>query len=192
MKIGLLRHGRTAWNDAGRLQGRTDIPITDAERSRLSGLALPDEWKTADLLASPLHRAAETARIVSGTEPATDTRLLEMNLGEWEGCRSADLLDDPSSGFRHVEDWGWAYHPPDGETLTEMRDRVQAVLDGLSRDTVIVSHIIVMRIVLAIAHDWHFDSPAPFTIKRNRIYGVERQQDGTLIPMGEPIRLVAR
>ena len=37
-RLALLRHGHTAWNRAGRLQGRTDIPLDDAARTLLAGL----------------------------------------------------------------------------------------------------------------------------------------------------------
>ena len=32
MKLYMLRHGRTLWNEAGKLQGRTDIPLSDDGR----------------------------------------------------------------------------------------------------------------------------------------------------------------
>ena len=32
MKLYLLRHGRTLWNEEGRLQGRTDVPLSDEGR----------------------------------------------------------------------------------------------------------------------------------------------------------------
>ena len=37
MKLYLLRHGRTLWNEEGRLQGRTDVPLSD--EGRCSALA---------------------------------------------------------------------------------------------------------------------------------------------------------
>ena len=191
MKIALLRHGRTEWNEAGRLQGRTDIPISDAERASLSALCLPADWQHADILSSPLNRARETAEIIAEKPVSTDSALIELNLGAWEGKRGIDLLDDPASGYRHVEEWGWDGRPPGGETPRELLARITTVLSRLTRDTLIVCHINIMRVLLATAHDWHFDSPMPFKIKRNRFYVLSRDGDGWQL-QGEPIRLVAR
>lgn len=191
MKIGLLRHGRTDWNDAGRLQGRTDIPLSMAERENLSALTLPPDWQGVDVLSSPLSRAHETAKLVTGRDVPTDPALIELNLGDWEGKRGADLLADPASGYHHVEEWGWDGRPPGGETPRELLERVATVLARLTRDTLIVCHINIMRVLLATAHGWNFDSPMPFRIKRNRFYVLTRDGKGWQ-SQGEPIRLVAR
>lgn len=191
MRIALLRHGRTDWNAAGRLQGRTDIPLSDDERAHLASLALPPGWRDADILSSPLSRARETAEILAQGPVATDAALVEMTLGAWEGKRGADLLADPASGYRPVEEWGWDGRPPGGETPRDLLARVGPVLDGLSRDTVIVCHINIMRVLLATAHDWHFDGPMPFRIKRDRLYVLHRTGDGWR-GEGEPVRLAGR
>lgn len=191
MKIGLLRHGRTEWNEAGRLQGRTDIPISDAERTRLSTVSLPPEWQGAAILSSPLSRARETADIIAEGPITTDDALIELDLGAWEGKRGVDLLGDPSSGYRHVEEWGWDGRPPGGETPRELLARVDPLLSGLTEDTVIVSHINIMRVILAKAHDWHFDGPMPFRIKRNRLYILHREGN-IWRAEPEPVRLVSR
>jgi len=191
MRIALLRHGRTDWNDAGRLQGRSDIPLSDTERERLGGLALPPEWAEADILSSPLKRARETADILAEKPVREDSALIELNLGDWEGKRGVDLLADPASGYRHVEEWGWDGRPPNGETPREVLARIGPVLAGVERDTVIVSHINIMRVLLAKAYDWHFDGEMPFRIKRNRLYVLRRDGDGWALE-GEPVRLIAR
>jgi len=152
MRIGLLRHGRTDWNRAGLLQGQTDRPLESGEPERLGELALPPEWSDTALLSSPLMRARETARTLSGKTPPTDPRLIEMNFGDWEGKSGHDLRADPRSGFRDVEYWGWDYRPPNGESPREVLDRVSTVIDQIKEPTLIVCHMIVMRVVLAKAY----------------------------------------
>ncbi len=191
MRVGLLRHGKTDWNRLGILQGRTDRPLEPGEPDRLATLALPPPWDSADLLASPLSRARETARIVSGKTPTTDPRLTEMNFGTFEGQSSAALSADPSSGFRDVENWGWDYRPPGAESPREVWTRVSAALEALERDTLIVCHLVVMRVTLAVAHGWNFDGPMPFRVKRDRIYGLTIE-DERLTADAEPVRLVQR
>ena len=65
-RLALLRHGHTHWNRAGRIQGRSDIPLDDDARAELTGYELPAPWNKAALWSSPLQRASETARLVAG------------------------------------------------------------------------------------------------------------------------------
>ncbi|KIC41154.1 phosphoglycerate mutase [Ruegeria sp. ANG-R] len=188
-RLALLRHGHTDWNRAGRIQGRSDIPLDADARAELAGYRLPPPWDAATIWSSPLSRAAETARLVSGETPETSDALTEMNWGEWEGQRGAELIEIPDSGYRHIEDWGWEYRPPCGESPAELWARIAPWLNGLKGDTVAVCHIGIMRVILAKAWGWNFAGPAPFKIKRNRLYVLE------LDPMRaepEPVRLLAR
>ncbi|KAA0573185.1 histidine phosphatase family protein [Azospirillum sp. Sh1] len=125
IRIAFLRHGITAWNREGRIQGRTDIPLDQEGRDRLARLTLPEDWRDATLHASPLSRAVETARILGNDRPIhTDPRLIEMDWGAWEGRRGHDLRADPASGYRDLEHWGWDFRPPGGESPADVRDRL--------------------------------------------------------------------
>lgn len=189
IRLALLRHGHTPWNRAGRIQGRSDIALDAEARAGLATLRLPDPWDRATLWSSPLSRAAETARLVGQRAPRTAEALTEMHWGDWEGARGADLLDAPDSGFRHIEAWGWDYRPPGGESPREVAARLRPWLDGLEGDAVAVCHIGIMRALLALAHGWEFDGPAPFRIKRNRLFIVELAE-GRLTPLPDPVCLV--
>ncbi len=189
IRLALLRHGHTQWNRAGRIQGRSDIPLDDRARADLAGFCLPAPWDRAALWSSPLERAVQTARIVAGHAPMIAPELTEMNWGDWEGRRGVDLMGDPDSGFRHVEDWGWEYHPPQGESPADLWARLHPWLARLSGDAVAVCHMGIMRVLLARAHGWDFDGPAPFRIKRNRLFILHLDGD-TLGAEPEPLRLV--
>ncbi len=191
IRLALLRHGHTPWNRAGRIQGRSDIALDPEARAVLAGLRLPPDWDTADLWSSPLARADETARLVSDRAPKHADQLIEMNWGDWEGLRGEDLAAQTDSGFRHIEDWGWDYRPPGGESPQDVWVRLQDWLSLLSEDSVAVCHIGIMRVLLARAHGWHFSGPAPFRIKRNRLFVVEID-DGKLTPWPDPVRLIPR
>lgn len=169
-KIALLRHGHTAWNREGRLQGRTDIPLDDEARAQLSEFRLPGAWTDATLVSSPLARARETAAIVAGRDPIAVPALTEMNWGDWEGQFGRELRADPTSGYQDMEHWGWSMRPPNGEALDELRDRVVPWALALSNDTIAVCHIGVMRVLLAAATGWDFIGDAPFAVKRNRLF----------------------
>jgi len=188
-RLALLRHGHTAWNRAGRIQGRSDIPLDDEARAQLSGLRLPPPWDKAELWSSPLSRATETAQLVAGRAPRTDPALTEMDWGDWEGQRGLDLIADPESGYRHIEDWGWDYRPPGGESPAELWARLEPWLAGLQTDAIAVCHIGIMRVILARTWGWEFAGPAPFRIKRNRLYLVDLDR---MQPEPEPVRLTPR
>lgn len=170
IRLALLRHGHTSWNRAGRLQGRSDIPLDDAARADLAGSRLPAAWSQADLVSSPLKRAVETAELVAGRAPRIEPCLIEMNWGDWEGLRGAELAADPASGFRPIEDWGWHYCPPGGEAPDALRHRLTPWLQALTKDTIAICHIGTMRVLMAMATGWDFDGPGPFRIKRNRLF----------------------
>jgi len=191
IRLALLRHGHTDWNRAGRIQGRSDIALDAAARQELAAQALPGMWKDADLWSSPLKRAAETAELVAGRAPRTAAALIEMNWGDWEGQQGALLRADPQSGFRDIEHWGWDFRPPGGESPAEVWARVAPWIATLTRDTVAVCHIGIMRMILARAYGWDFDGPAPFQVKRNRLFVVEISGD-QLTPCTEPVRLEKR
>lgn len=190
-RLALLRHGHTPWNRAGRIQGRTDIPLDPDAARDLARLCLPPPWDRATLWSSPLARAAETATLVSQREPQRDPALTEMNWGSWEGLEGAVLRADPQSGYTDIEDWGWHYTPPKGESPDDLQRRLKPWIAALTGDNIAVCHIGVMRVVLAMATGWDFAGPAPFQIKRNRLFVVEITDTGwRLDPV--PVRLIKR
>lgn len=189
-RLALLRHGHTEWNRAGRIQGSTDIPLERQAAADLGKLRLPAPWDRAELVSSPLLRAMETARLVSDRAPKPIEALREMHWGDWEGKRGVDLRADPASGYRDMEHWGWDFAPPQGEPLSDLRDRVWDWVDTLDRDTVAVCHIGVMRVILAVVHGWDFLGDAPFQVKRNRLFVVERNRGWQ--PWPDTVRLEPR
>ena len=195
-EIALLRHFPTAWNAEHRLQGQVDVPLTEEARTALKGLALPPPWDAARLIASPLSRARETAEILArGRAVEIEPRLVEMSWGAWEGRHGRELIEDPASGYVHVEQWGWHRRPPGGESPWEVWERVRPALAEIAaagRPAVLVAHRALMRVVMARAWGWNYDSPEPFRIRRARLYPMRLGPNGTPLAPGEPVKLVPR
>ena len=73
MIVSLLRHGSTEWNEAGRMQGRSDVPLSDRGRAQVRAWHVPiDPACPTPWISSPLKRAVETAEILSGASPRVE------------------------------------------------------------------------------------------------------------------------
>jgi len=184
-----LRHGHTAWNRVHGIQGRTDIPLDAEAEAQLRRLRLPPPWDAAQMVASPLARAMRPGTLIGGN-PVAVPELTEMDWGDWEGLRGADLRAKLGAGFPDIEPWGWDWAPPGGESPAALRQRLVPWAERLQQDTVAVCHIGVMRVLMAHATGWDFAGPAPFAIKRARLYVIEIGARWRAWP--EPVRLEAR
>ena len=193
MTIGLMRHFQTDWNALHKLQGRTDRPLTDEARARAEALSPPEGWEDARLISTPLIRARDTAAAIWGRPPEIEPDLIELSWGAWEGRRGVDLLEDPSSGYAHVENWGWDMAPPGGgESPADAWARIGPALARIAaegRPAVLVVHRGVMRVIMAKAWGWNFDSEEPFRIKRERIYPITLDASGAPIAHGPETRM---
>lgn len=151
----LARHGETAWNAARRLQGHSDIPLTDVGRGQARALAarLADAGIAA-IWTSDLSRAGETGEIIAAAlglpAPATDPALRERNYGVFEGLtRDECLARDPDAWNA----WTWETGaPPGGEPGTEATARLTRALDRIAATgggpALVVSHGAVIRLYL--------------------------------------------
>lgn len=90
----LVRHGETDWNREGRLQGREDVELNDRgrEQARLTAAFLASQpWDL--IVASPLARATETARIIAEgmgiRRVMTMEEFIERDYGEAVGLAAA-------------------------------------------------------------------------------------------------------
>ena len=89
MKLYVVRHGETIWNAENRVQGITDIPLTD--KGRLDATLQRDFVKSLDIdvvISSPLDRAIETAKLLTDNSLPinTDDRIKERDWGLNEGA----------------------------------------------------------------------------------------------------------
>lgn len=87
----LVRHGQTAWNEAGRLQGRSDVRLNarGREQAVAAGRALAAEGQWDLVVCSPLNRARQTALIIADQlglgQVAEIENLVERDFGSDEG-----------------------------------------------------------------------------------------------------------
>jgi len=138
----LLRHGQTAANAKGLLQGRVDNPLDDVGYAQAAAAAAA--LGTVDrVIASPLWRTRQTAaalRCDRGVE--YDDRLVELDYGDFDGSALGDVSPDMWDMWRSDS----SYRLPGGESLDELRSRVWPALDDLrefsaASTVVVVSHM---------------------------------------------------
>jgi broad specificity phosphatase PhoE len=150
-----VRHGETAWNAEGRLQGAQDTSLNDLGRKQAAhaGSILADLFardrrseQALAYVASPLGRARSTMELVRGAlklpphDYAIDDRLREIAYGDWEGSTLSQMqARDPEVFARRQLD-KWTVSPAGGETYAAVQIRVRDWYDQLLVDTVAVAH----------------------------------------------------
>jgi broad specificity phosphatase PhoE len=134
--IWLARHGETAPNAEGRVQGWLDPPLNDVGRDQAQRLA--DEAATLglrSLYSSHLARARETAEAVGervGLETRVDARFAESNRGTWEGRLLREIKQREPAAWEawHRSDPDFRF--PGGESLAEHVSRVAEALGDVA------------------------------------------------------------
>lgn len=133
----------------GRLDVEADLADTERAAAALHRI-LPCE---VPFVSSPQRRCRQLADGIASLRPgqlvAHDTRLREMDFGDWEGQLWADL------GKSRIDAWtaDFPNHPPGGgETVAAFMARVASAFDVLPRgDTVWITHAGVIRAVCLLA-----------------------------------------
>lgn len=157
----LMRHGATEWTEAGRIQGRRDVPLSAAGRASLQGRALPAACRGMRIVTSPLARCAETAALLGAPDAPREPRLVEMDWGTWEGRTLAGLRAELGAAMAANEARGLDFRPHGGESPREVLARVSAWLSGLDAPTLAVTHRGVIRVVFAAATGWDMTGKPP-------------------------------
>lgn len=161
-KIYFTRHGQTFWNVENKICGATDIALTDFGHAQAGKLgrdiaaalrgevvpSLPRNMEIDEILYSPLVRAAETARQISGQTGIAmraEERLREQNFGRFEGtARDGKEFRAAKAQFVNCYD--------KGESMMRLAQRVYNLLDEIKNEPggktyLLVAHNGIARIV---------------------------------------------
>ena len=111
--IFLIRHGRTSYNAAHKLQGQVDIPLDALGEWQVKQTAAALKSLYVDrrpeinhrfIVCSDLKRAHATAQafadVLGGIEPVDDPRIRERSFGDWDGLAVAELAERYPEDFR--------------------------------------------------------------------------------------------
>lgn len=164
----LIRHGETDWNNEGRYQGQSDVPLNATGQKQAEDLAQMLRHETLDaIFSSDLARAQQTAQILSDMNGASlflDSRLREIDQGEWEGMLFDDIRRRYIKAFEKRLRDPLQVAPPGGETVGQVRERVlEAINEIINRYphglVAVVSHGLSLAVVKV-----HFNNLAIDTV----------------------------
>lgn len=167
-RIVVVRHGETAWNAAGRIQGQLDIPLNDRGRwqARRAGQALLAEGLEV-IYSSDLARAAGTAEAIGAAcgEPVRfDAGLRERGFGVFEGLTFEQIEARWPSQTQRWRQRDPAFGPQGGETLQGFYDRVVEAATALAQrhpgqTIALVAHGGVLDCLYRAASRQHLQAP---------------------------------
>ncbi|MGE5404514.1 MAG: histidine phosphatase family protein [Candidatus Saccharibacteria bacterium] len=137
MKLILVRHAESVWNEQGKYQGSADIPLS--ERGKREAVALAERLKNMKIDAaysSNLSRAYDTAQIIAephGLDVKPVPELAEMNFGEWEGLTYIEIKER----FGEESFQTWLHDPervdiPGGEKFGDFADRIEQAMTQIA------------------------------------------------------------
>ena len=159
----LLRHGRTAWNAAGRVQGQLEAELDDTGRRQAAEVAsVIAAMAPTALWSSDSARARETAAYVAketGLDPTYDARLREYFLAERQGLTHAEYAAMAPEEFAVFRSGDFDV-VPGGETAAAVSARmVEAVTEllasvGPAELAVAVSHGAAIRDAVPVLLGW--------------------------------------
>lgn len=160
----VIRHGPTGWNAVGRVQGRSDIALSEDGRAVVAGWAVPPDLSGFERVTSPLSRAVETAQILFGEPVPQDNRLVEMNWAEWEGQSLTALRAEIGDLVVAWEARGLDFRAPSGESPRDVQLRLATLLAEVAlteKPVVAVTHKGVIGALYALATGWDMtDKPS--------------------------------
>ena len=144
MEIILVRHTKVAVK--GTCYGFSDVDLADTfEQEKDEVLKKVDSTNTV-VYSSPLSRCTKLAHYIT-SDFKIDDRIKELNFGDWEMKRWDDLSDP------EFDDWMndyINYKCPNGESLLDMKSRVEAfykeISSGNNDRVIIVTHGGVIRL----------------------------------------------
>ena len=131
----IVRHGQTEWNATGRVQGHTDIGLSERGHQQACAVARRLAQVPIDVAyTSDLRRASETAHLILERRnvPLHPTpRLREYHKGVFEG------LTPEETGVRYPELYAASlvndldFAPPGGESTRQTSARMAALVNDL-------------------------------------------------------------
>jgi broad specificity phosphatase PhoE len=135
MRLILVRHGATDWNQQRRVQGLSNLGLNETGRGQAEALAQSLKDVKVDVICtSPLRRAQETARAISRfhqVEVVTIDGLKELDVGEVDGLTYEEMRIHHSEFFTKWMADFTSVRLPGGGTVPELRYQCCAAIQDI-------------------------------------------------------------
>ncbi len=183
IKIYIARHGETAWNVEGRIQGRSDPDLTS--QGIAQSLALFDQLKSRPLSAiytSTLQRSIRTAQPIATflhlpiqKQPELD----EMAFGMMEGGQVSSLSEAQKKEWERFKENRFTYRIPGAENFTDVANRIKPFKEKILRDhagqeILVIGHMIVNRFLIGMLLEYPLEEIQRTEQHNGFVYLVER------------------
>lgn len=202
-KLLLIRHGETAWNASGRIQGQLDVPLSSTGMWQAGRLAQRLSVEQIDaVVASDLARAWLTAQPLGAgrrLELVADPRLRERHFGVFEGHTLEEIAANWPAELEawRARDPAWAI--PEGESGAAFIARVLEALHDVVRahadaTVAVVAHGGVLDVAYRHAKGMTWDAPREHPMANaaiNRVSASAEPLRMTIVEWGDVAHLVA-
>ena len=181
-RLCVIRHGETAWNAEGRVQGQTDVPLSALGEAQARALvaALAGERFTA-LYASDLARVRQTAAPAArafGLAPQLEVALRERHYGKFETLTYAEARERFPHDYARFKAKELDYDFEGGESLARFSARALACVATIARrhageQVLVFTHGGVLEMVRRHALGIGLTAPRDFEIPNAAINWIE-------------------
>lgn len=156
MNLYMVRHGQTADSRENRFSGSSDPPLTTVGEAMAQAFAQAYASVTWEAIyTSPMLRTRQTADALcklTGVHANLEDGLKEIDYGEWEGLRQADVKQRWPEAFEYWADDVASRGTPGGETAFQVAARAMRVVEAIrtrhqTGNVLIVSHKATLRVI---------------------------------------------
>ncbi len=173
IRLCLVRHGETAWNAEGRVQGQLDVPLSQVglAQARAVAGALAKESFSA-IYSSDLVRVRQTAQPIADLlkmEVSLERNLRERHYGVFQGMTYADAKEKIPEGYARFKAKDPDYDFESGESLTAFNGRCLGFFASLIKsrpgeDILVFTHGGVLEMLYRHATGRSISTPRDFEI----------------------------
>lgn len=140
VKLFLIRHGQTRWNEEGRYQGDHDIELNQVgiKQAKLAAKYL-SRVEFANIYSSPLKRTLFTAERIRGRRDLDiEVRddLKEMSFGEWEGLKFHEINEKYHKDYQNWLEDPYNNRPTGGENFKETTERTTTEINRIVSENI--------------------------------------------------------
>jgi broad specificity phosphatase PhoE len=190
IRIDLLRHAKTRWNQEKKIQGREEISLSPdgiKQACAWGGILRAQNYDL--ILSSPMIRARQTSRIIAkkiNADIEYDMDLREQNFGDWEGRMINEIRISSPGQIEHQEEKGWDFCPPGGESRCLVLNRASKAVKRAAKKynkkhILMVSHKSVMKILIYRVLGQTFVSSEKNLLKQNYLHSLNWDSNKLII-----------